>query len=346
MDAADVDQALQQMQQLLHDSRVESAAQIAALRQAHGAMAAQNQQLLAQQQQLLQQAPLQYAPPPLRQPLMRIAAAKPYDGLAATSIDRWAREVAQQFAYYAVTTDVEQVRAASALLVGQALEWWAGLLAPGIPTTWAELLLQLRARFQLVTSVQVARAALDKLHQGTKSTADFISTFTGLVSRVPGMTEEEKIHIFLRAVRPATSTQLQLHDVATLDAAIKMASRMGGIGELHAAAASGGGGGAAMDLSNIEGLEADTGSSVSISRAEYTELLHAMREQRRAGGSSRGGSSSAASSSGSYRPRGLPVIATLTPVQVKEYMDAGKCFSCASTDHRSRECPTKKKSSN
>jgi hypothetical protein len=33
-------------------------------------------------------------------------------------------------------------------------------------------------------------------------------------------------------------------------------------------------------------------------------------------------------------------------VQVQEYMDAGKCFGCGSTDHQSRKCPKRKEGAN
>ena len=118
-----------------------------------------------------------------------------------------------------------------------------------------------------------------------------------------------------------------------------MASRVGGITEKHghtSATATSSAGGSAMDLSNVEEREHDA----PVSRAEFTELLHAMREQRRGGG---GSSAGASSSGGNYRPRGLPVIPHLTPAQVKEHMESGKCFGCSSTGHRSRECPQKKK---
>jgi Zinc knuckle len=78
-----------------------------------------------------------------------------------------------------------------------------------------------------------------------------------------------------------------------------------------------------------------------VTRAELQQLLNAMREQRRGPG---------ARSSKDSKPKGfdprdrrLPRIPHLTPVQVKEYMDNGKCFNCASKEHLSRDCPQQKK---
>ena len=310
--------------------------------------AQQLQQVQSDQQvRLLQAAAVaqQHAAPAYHaaaRPLVRIPDASSYDGLASTSLDRWVQDVNQQFAYYGIATDAEQVRVACALLKGQALDWWAEHAGPARPATWAAFVAGLKARFQLVTNSQQARVQLDALHQGSKSTADFISAFKGLVGRVPGMTDEEQMHHFLRAVRPSTAQTLQVQGVATMTAAFNMAARVGGITEKHAhstphASAANNGGGA-MDLSNIEGLEGSTdGSGAPVSRAEFLEMLNAMREQRRPFAS---GASS--SSGGGGRKFGLPTIHGFTPAKVKEYMEGGKCFKCGEVGHQSRGCPKKK----
>ena len=107
-----------------------------------------------------------------------------------------------------------------------------------------------------------------------------------------------------------------------------------------------------MELDNIEGLEKDTTDDDGfVPRSELKLLLAAMQDSRRKGagaGSSNGSSSSGSGGSNRHvRFAGgqsrLPIMPHLTPVQVKEYMDAGKCFGCGAKDHTSRGCPNRKK---
>ena len=136
-----------------------------------------------------------------------------------------------------------------------------------------------------------------------------------------------------------------------LSSAYDMAARIGGMGEAHpsagASSSSGARGDAPMDLdslANIEGLEHDTDAVGStdgpVTRSELRELLNAMRDERR--GQTAGLGRNVRSANGAPLNRGLPRIPHLTPVQVKEYMDAGMCFGCGSKDHRSRQCPNRK----
>ena len=86
-----------------------------------------------------------------------------------------------------------------------------------------------------------------------------------------------------------------------------------------------------MDLSNVEGLEQDTGDDGREEKIEQMmELLNALQRGRPAG---------ASSSRGPPFERRLPRISHLTEAQVRERMAAGACFGCAKKDHRSRECP-------
>ena len=97
-------------------------------------------------------------------------------------------------------------------------------------------------------------------------------------------------------------------------------------------------------LTAIEGLEretgeageqAATGSAAPVTQAQFQQLLNAMREQR---GRGAGGKPAGFDP----RDRRLPKVTGLTPGQVKEHMDNGKCFGCGSKEHMSRSCPKKK----
>ena len=161
------------------------------------------------------------------------------------------------------------------------------------------------------------------------------------------MGEDDRLFHFTRGLRPTIATQLRVHGVKTLAAAIDMAARIGSLGELAgASAASASSSSAPMDLSNIEGLDADTGAQdddidAPATRRELREYLNAMRDQRshrpadgRQGGGGRGGRDG---HRGGDRP--LPRISHLSEDQVREHMTAGKCFGCGLKDHTSRACP-------
>jgi hypothetical protein len=183
---------------------------------------------------------------------------------------------------------------------------------------------------------------------------DYISAFRRILTAAKSMGEDDRVHCFVRGLRPAIATQLRIHGVAKLDDAIAMAARVGTLGEMAGPAAAPHYGSAAASaasapmeldaLAAIEGLERETGetgeqaatsSAAPITQAQFQQLLNAMREQHRRGA----GGKPAASDP---RDRRLPKVAGLTPTQVKEYMDNGKCFGCGSKEHMSRVCPKKK----
>jgi Retrotransposon gag protein len=305
---------------------------------------AQIQQHHAQQMALVQQqvadavaaaaAPHANAPP--RGP--RVAAPTPFEGRAAT-LDEWTAAMERQFAWYNTTDEKDRVRIAVAHLQGPAWEWWHTLAGP-LPASWGNLKLALRTRFQPIASAETARAQLFALSQGKHSVNDYVDSFRRLLARIPDMGPADQLFQFIRGLRPALATQLRVHDKKTLDEAINLAVRVGSLGEMAAAQASSGSS-APMELdalAGIEGLEADTSTATDtpITRAELQQLLNAMREGHRGTGAS--SSNSNRNGNGRYVPRGLPTHPNLTPDQVKEYMEAGKCFGCGSKDHRGRQC--------
>lgn len=318
------------------------------------AAAAMQQQIAAavwaqlQQQQQAAGAPAAAAAPQSARP--RLPAPAAFDG-AASKLDEWRADLLQQFDYYAITSDAERLRFAAGHLRGSARDWWTYLEAAARPATWDALIAALRARFQPVTTATTARAKLHALTQGKASVHAYVSAFRALLVAVPDMGDADRLFAFQRGLQPAIALQLQVHGVTTLEAAIAMATRIGSFGDAHAASRAAYGPSAAvsssasapMDLSNVEGLEGDTDETEATARdGELAELRAEMRQMLNAMRSARGGSSGAGA--GARGARGgfssnLPRIPHLSPLQVKEYMDAGKCFVCGSTEHRSRDCP-------
>lgn len=306
------------------------------------------------------------SPPPQRDPLPaapRIANPAPFEGKDGT-LDGWLSKMRQQFNWYGYGADAhaQRIRFTTAYFGGAALDWWEFLADAERPATWDGLEKALRQRFQFEATAVTARAKLLALTQGKSSVNEYVSSFRRLLVAVPTMSEDDRLFQFTRGLQPAIATQLRVQGVATLDAAIAMASRIGSLKDMHASAAGAASSAASaaassssntaapMDLDallggSIEGLEQETAGTATatnapVTRAEFQQLLNAMREQRSRSHRGAGGSGQEGQRQrGAGQPRPLPVLSHLTPAQVKEYMDAGKCFSCGSTEHMSRYCP-------
>jgi len=221
---------------------------------------------------------------------------------------------------------------------------------------------EMRARFQPITTAEMARSRLDTLAQGKMPIHDYVSAFRRLIVAVPDMNDAERLYRFKKGLRPAIAAQLRIHAVADLQTAIVAAVRVGTIGDFSATGAASSGADA-MDLSlhafaEVEGLERETdgggaassspSSSAPITRSDLLELLNAVRDDRRGPSSRSSGDRDRRGGRGDQqRGRGLPTIPHLTPTQVQEYVDAGKCFGCGlkmsePNGHYSNKCPNRK----
>ena len=200
----------------------------------------------------------------------------------------------------------------------------------------------------------MARARLRELAQGKRSITEYVAAFNALIARVPEMHVKDKIFAFIEGLNREVKAHVDEVAHVTLDTAIERAVRFGTRHARHEAKAAQSSH-APMDLDAIEGLEGETdgggegegagarasAADTPVTRAELRELLNAMREERK-GPPARGGRGGGRSDPNSHRMRGLPHIPHLSPVQVQEYMDAGKCFGCGSKEHQSRQCPKRK----
>ena len=311
------------------------------------------QQQAASNQSVSQSSP---SPPGGRTPshssMPKLPPPPSFSGTAA-ELDSWLADLQQQFDWYGMQSEADRLRFAAAFLRGAARDWWATMDAATRPRNWSDFGASLRRRFQPVDSATTARAKLLSLTQGKAAVQEYIAAFRSLLPRVPDMSEADRLFQFLRGLRPAIATTLKVHGVGTLDAAVEMAGRIGGLQEhgavnsALAAASTSSNATAPMELdallNGVEGLEQETDTpaaegSTAVTRADLQQLLNAMRFHRASVASKK-----AAQSSG---PRPLPTVAHLTPAQVQEYMDAGKCFHCGSTDHMGRGCKNRRPNPN
>jgi len=342
--------------------------------QAHALIAALVQQnsLLQQQASAAPAAAVAAAAAAAAQPAAaalrrtKIPPASNYAG-SAHALDNWLREMQQQFEWYGYSSDAERVAMAAAQLRGAALDWWstlAGADKQALTASFAAFEQSLRSRFQPVNSAQTARLALDSLTQsGKQSVHDYTTMFRRLLTAVPTMSEEDRVHRYVQGLRPSVRSLLLLQGATTLDDAISKAARIGSLGQYASAASASGQPGAAsspMDLSVMQDLFALTGGAPSdsaddldgdsshapasdaslsapVTRAElrqmHQQLLNAMQHQRKSDGNRR------ATGRGG-KPRGPPRVAGLSEQQVRERLDSGACFACGKPGHRKADCPS------
>jgi hypothetical protein len=259
--------------------------------------------------------------------MMRLPPAALYDGYTPP-LDEWLSAMRQQYAWYGWVGDADRIRAGSAHLAGPALEWWQHLLPAALPTTLTLFEAGLKARFQPVTSAETARTKLLSLTQGRTSINDYVSTFRRLLLSVPDTDAETLKHLFLRGLNDRTREMLRASGVATLDAAITMAVRVGT--PMPADAGAPPAASSASDPMDLNAMNVRASVDAPVMHSELTLLLAAMQHKN----NYRGG----AAAPGLSRPS----EAGFTPQRLEEYMNAYRCFGCHETGHGLRACPLRK----
>ena len=275
-----------------------------------------------------------------------------YDGAAGAKLDEWLQELALASYLYELNAR-EALKFAVSRLRGAALQWWLALNADARAAMGdADALGRaLRARFQPVTTARVAREQLLALQQGGRHVNDYIADFQRLHTLLPSMAEEDALHLFERGLRRELAEKLRVQGVSSLQDAIAMAARVGGL--LQAPAAPHGRAAAANQM------DVDDGDRASLDDRITRAVLNAMQTQRAQGATSssglgaktqthrgyanerggrsdgRGGRGGRIGSRGDFRGT-VPGV----PAEVaQQRWEAGQCLRCGSTEHRSRGCP-------
>lgn len=285
-----------------------------------------------------------------RQPtLPRMTDLAEYGGAPGVKLDEWL-DALQRVAEYHSLSGEETVRYAAVHLRDAAYAWWrsqkeeqrAALLAGG-GTPFASAL---RARFQPITTQEVAREKLDRLQQGQRSVNDYIAEFQQLTTQI-GMDElgeKNALYAFRRGLRQDIALELRKADPATLREAIALAARVGGLTAglppARPAAALNQMGyeeGAASSLDErFHRLETTVLNALSGIGAK-TQTQRGYDQENRGGRGAFGGRGRG----GRFGGRGgiAPTVPGVAPEEVRRRLDARLCTRCGQEGHTSHACP-------
>ena len=337
----------------------------------------QEQQHVAAMQQLLAssahlpQLPVQPSPQlsPQQEPRIVAAAAAPaehsrfakkepraqdlaeYDGTSGSKLDSWLDELALARMLYELNAR-EALRFAVSRLRGAALQWWLALdgAAQAAIASSEALAAALRSRFQPVTAARTAREQLDKLAQGSRGVNEYIADFQRLRTLLPSMAEEDALYAFERGLRRELAVELRKQGVSSLQDAIALVARVGGLLQ-----ASGSGGAHPTRSAAINQMDIDDGDGASLDERISKAVLNAMQSQNNGGmgaktqtqrgyqqeqrGGGRGGFRGGRGGRFGSRPLTTPVIPGVPAAVVEQRRAAGQCFRCGSDEHQGRQCP-------
>lgn len=124
--------------------------------------------------------------------------------------------------------DAACVTFAAAYLRDSALNWWLQVSrdaaegrAPALDT-WAKFKAAFVARFTPISPEVSAREELDRLCQ-TGPVSAYATAFTSLMLELPHMDEADRVHRFIRGLKPAVRMEIRLRQPKTLADAIELA---------------------------------------------------------------------------------------------------------------------------
>lgn len=272
-----------------------------------------------------------------------------YDGAAGAKLDDWLNELALARMLFELN-ERESVRFAVSRLRGAALQWWLSLGDAGqtLLTDSTALAAALRLRFQPVTAARTAREQLDKLSQGSRSVNDYIADFQRIRTQLPNMAEEDALYAFERGLRRDLAEKLRVEGVTTLQQAIALVARVGGLLASSNTLPGRSAGANQMEIDSGDGAEpsrldrieaalnalaaVQIGGAAGMGAKTQTQRGYQQERGGRGGLRGRGGRFGGRGGAGASIP-GVP------PAVVEQRRAAGQCFRCGSADHLSRECP-------
>jgi len=112
-----------------------------------------------------------------------------------------------------------QTSFASTFLTGHAALWWQTICeqleAQPEDTHWEHFTDGLKEQFQPINSTKSARAQLDQLKQKT-SVLFYNTEFRKLMLQLPNMHEEDRVHAYIKGLKPSVTSQVAMQQPDTL----------------------------------------------------------------------------------------------------------------------------------
>jgi len=277
-----------------------------------------------------------------------------YDGAAGAKLDEWLDELGAAVDLFYLN-EREAVDFGTSRLRGAARQWWNGLGAGRTSIDGASALARaLRARFQPITTERVAREQMRALRQNNRHVNDYIADFQRLRAMLPDMSEADALFAFESGLSPAIALELRKQGVSSLQDAIAMAARVGGL--LQAPTVPHG------RTAAVNQMEVDDGDGASLGEriTQLQATLNAMQAQRTQGGAGAGLGAKTQTQRGYASDRGgrgvgrggrsgrfggqdgaarVPKVPGVPAAVVEQRRAAGQCYRCGSSEHTRFECP-------
>ena len=301
------------------------------------------------------------------------------------TIDDWIDDVEKQLKHHNTyfTTDQAVIEFATTYLSGKASGWWKSSQeerrASGQQvTTWAQMKIAVRERFQPIEAATVARLNLDKMSQkGTVQS--YTEYFYKQMQYIKDMSIADQLHRYMNGLKANIRAELIKQKPTTIHDAVIIANTTESWSNMSAATPKytqrsyggnyGGGsssnGAAPMELSNVNQIiqqlnedanghsadqpaAASSSSSSSGSTPSYSQLLSIVQDlQKRQQslsalfGSGNGGGSknNRGGGGGGGKPTGdRPRVGGVTREDYERCRAEGLCINCKKTGHIARDC--------
>jgi hypothetical protein len=193
------------------------------------------------------------------------------------------------------------------------------------------------------------------LRQNSRHVNDYIADFQRLRALLPDMGEADALFAFESGLSPAIALELRKQGVSSLQDAIAMAARVGGL--LHAPTVP------HSRTAAVNQMEVDDGDGASLGEriTQLQATLNAMQAQRaQQGGAGAGLGAKTQTQRGYVSDRGgrggarggrsgrfggqdgaarVPKVPGVPAAVVEQRRAAGQCYRCGSSEHTRFECP-------
>lgn len=277
---------------------------------------------------------------------------KEYDGAAGGKLDEWLQDLDKIAAFFHLN-DIETVEFGALRLSSAAYQWWRNTDKQTIRGA-AEFGAALRARFQPVTTKRAAREQLRQLRQGARGINDYIADFQRLHALLPDMSAEDALFAFEMGVHPSLALEIRKQASSSLQDAIALAARIGGLTAASSSSSIAPAQGRAAARQMEMGDDDEPSLDERIQRAVLNAMqsstgsgsagfgLGAKTQTQRGHASERGGGGQRGRGRGvrfGGAQRSVPVVPGVSEEVVRRRLDAQQCVRCGEEGHRSPACP-------